>query len=131
MDAGGKLVGLIRIVRTFFLVCIGDLFFRSASVGDALAMLKGAVRVWNPHILWNGALLTLGLDGADMVIAAVALMLLLIVSLLERTGSVRDRVARMPLPVRWLIWYALLFAVILFGCYGPGYSAGEFIYQGF
>lgn len=131
VDAGGKLVGLIRIVRTFFLVCIGDLFFRSASVGDALAMLKGAVRVWNPHILWNGALLTLGLDGADMVIAAVALMLLLIVSLLERTGSVRDRVARMPLPVRWLIWYALLFAVILFGCYGPGYSAGEFIYQGF
>lgn len=131
IDAKGRLADGVRIVRTFFLVCIGDLFFRAASVGDAFAMLREAVAVWNPSVLWDGSLLALGLDGTELAAAAVSLLLLWVVSLLQRGGSVRDRIARMPLPVRWVVWYALLFAVILFGCYGPGYSAGEFIYQGF
>ena len=66
-----------------------------------------------------------------MMIVVCALILLYAVSLLQTKGSVRDRIAKKALPVRWIIWYALLFAVILLGCYGPGYSAGEFIYQGF
>ena len=121
----------IRIVRTFFLVCIGDLFFRAASTGDAFAMLGRAVSVWNPSILWNGGLFGLGLDWIEAGITLAALFLLLAVSKLQQKGSVRDRIAKGPLPVRWLIWYALIFCVILLGCYGPGYSAGEFIYQGF
>lgn len=131
IDPGSRAVGLVRIVRTFFLVCIGDLFFRAASVGDAFAMLSGAVSVWNPSILWNGALLELGLEMEELIIVLLALLLLYGVSLLQQKGSVRDRIAARILPVRWFLWYALLFGVILFGCYGPGYSAGEFIYQGF
>lgn len=131
IDPKGKAVRAVRIVRTFFLVCIGDLFFRAASVGDAFAMLRCAVSVWNPSVLWNGALLGLGLDGSEAAIAVLALCLLWGVSLLQQKGSVRERIAGLALPVRWVIWYALLFGVILLGCYGPGYSAGEFIYQGF
>lgn len=131
IDSKGRIVGIVRIVRTFFLVCIGDLFFRAASVGDAFAMLRESVSVWNPSVLVNGSLFELGLERIEVAIAAAALLLLYLVSLLQQKGSVRARIARMPLPVRWMIWYALLFGVILFGCYGPGYSAGEFIYQGF
>lgn len=131
IDPKGRAVSVVRMVRTFFLVCIGDLFFRAASVGDAFAMLGQAVSVWNPSVLWNGGLMKLGLNGEELGIAAVSLLCLWLVSLMQRKGSVRDRIAKAPLPFRWLVWYALLFAVILFGCYGPGYSAGEFIYQGF
>lgn len=131
INAKGRTVGVVRIVRTFFLVCIGDLFFRAASVGDAFAMLRESVSVWNPSVLINGSLFELGPERIEVVIVAAALLLLYLVSLLQQKGSVRERIARMPLPVRWMIWYALLFGVILFGCYGPGYSASEFIYQGF
>jgi len=131
MDAGGRLVAGVRILRTFFLVCIGDLFFRAASVEDALSMLRGAVGVWNPQILWDGSLLQLGLDGIETAVAVFSLLLLWAVSLAGRKGPVRDRIAKRPLPMRWMLWYALLFAVILLGYYGPGYSAAEFIYQGF
>ena len=127
----GRTVNLLRILRTFLLVCIGDLFFRAASVGDAFAMLGRAVSVWNPSVLWNGALFGLGLDWIEVMIAGLSLLLLLAVSLLQQKGSVRDKIGGYVLPVRWALWYALLFAVILLGCYGPGYSAGEFIYQGF
>ena len=131
IDAGGRMTAGIRILRTFFLVCIGDLFFRAESVSAAFAMLKGAVTVWNPSVLWNGSLFALGLDAIELCIAVFSLLLLLAVSLLQQKGSVRDRIARKALPLRWLVWYALLFYVILFGCYGPEYSAAEFIYQGF
>ncbi|MDD6810843.1 MAG: MBOAT family protein [Lachnospiraceae bacterium] len=126
-----KAVDVVRILRTFFLVCIGDLFFRADSVGAAFSMLKSAVTNWNPEILWNGALLGLGLDWIEMVIVILSLLFLLTVSVLQQKGSVRDRIAKQKLPVRWLIWYALLLYVILLGYYGPGYSAAEFIYQGF
>lgn len=129
--ADGKCIAVVRVLRTFFLVCIGDLFFRAASVGDAFAMLAKAVAVWNPQILWNGALLNLGLEPEELLIALVSLLILWLVSCLQQKESVRERIGRKPLPVRWVIWYALLFYVILLGCYGPGYSASEFIYQGF
>lgn len=131
INAAGRAVAAVRVARTFLLVCIGDLFFRAESVTAAFAMLKGAVTVWNPEIIWNGALFGLGLDVIEAGIAAVSLLLLLTVSVLQQKGSVRERIAGKALPVRWLIWYALLFYVILFGCYGPEYSAAEFIYQGF
>ena len=131
IDPKGRAVGIVRIVRTFLLVCIGDLFFRAASVKDAFVMLREAVTVWNPSVFVNGSLFELGLDRIEAAIAAAALLLLYVISLLQQKGSVRERIARMPLPVRWIVWYALLFGVILLGCYGPGYSASEFIYQGF
>ncbi|MBQ6805852.1 MAG: MBOAT family protein [Lachnospiraceae bacterium] len=127
----GKGINAVRVLRTFFLVCIGDLFFRADSVGDAFAMLRGAVTTWNPEILWNGALLGLGLDWIEMGIMIVSLLLLWFISALQKRGSVRDKIAGLKLPVRWIIWYALLFYVILLGYYGPGFSAAEFIYQGF
>lgn len=131
INGKGRGVNMLRVLRTFFLVCIGDLFFRAASVGDAFAMLGEAVTTWNLSVLWDGSLMQLGLDTVEMIIAAVSLLILYGVSLLQQKGSVRDKIAGKPLPVRWMIWYALLFYVILLGCYGPGYSASEFIYQGF
>ena len=126
-----RVINGIRIIRTFFLVCIGDLFFRSKNVPSAIAMLKLAVTTWNPQILWNGAILELGLNVPEFAIVILSLLLLLVVSILQQKDSVRNLIASRPLPIRWLIWYALLFTVILFGCYGPEYSAAEFIYQGF
>lgn len=131
INSESKVINAIRIIRTFFLVCIGDLFFRSRNVPRAAKMLKLSVSTWNPQILWNGALLELGLSMPEFIIVILSLLLLLFVSLLQQKGSVRDMIAIRKLPLRWLIWYALLFAVILFGCYGPEYSATEFIYQGF
>ena len=87
--------------------------------------------MFNPGILFDGSVFTLGLDWVEFTIAVVSLFMLFAVSLLQEKGSVRERIGKKRLPVRWLIWYALLFYVILLGSYGPDYSAAEFIYQGF
>ena len=61
----------------------------------------------------------------------VSLVVVLIVSIFKRKGDVRDMIAKQPLPLRWAIYLALLFAPIIFGIYGPGYDAQAFIYEGF
>ena len=127
----GRAADAFRVARTFLLVNIGNVFFRADSVPAALAMLKGAVTVFNPWVLVDGSLFGLGLDWIDMTVLAVSVVILIAVSLLNEKKSVRERVAAKPLPVRWLLYFALLFYVILLGSYGPGYSAAEFIYQGF
>ena len=48
-----------------------------------------------------------------------------------RGDSLRGFISRQVLPVRWILLYGLLFMVILFGVYGPGYDAAAFIYGGF
>ncbi|HJA93730.1 MAG TPA: MBOAT family protein [Candidatus Eisenbergiella merdipullorum] len=131
IDPKAKWVDRLRVLRTFFLVNIGFVFFRADSTGAALSMLKEAVSVFNPGILIDGSIFTLGLDWIEFTIAVVSLLMLLAVSLMQEKGSVRERIGKKSLPVRWVIWYALLFYVILLGNYGPDYSAAEFIYQGF
>ena len=127
-----KWINAFRVVRTFFLVNIGFVFFRADSMKSALQMLGYSVRVFNLKDLFSAAIFELGLDWIEFVIAVVSLLILLAVSILQNRGiRVREAIARRKLPVRWLIFYALLFYTILLGYYGPGYSAAEFIYQGF
>lgn len=122
---------MFQRVRTFALVTIGLTFFRADNSMVAAGMLKSMVTTWNPQVLWNGTLFTLGLDRVEFVIGLVSLLILLLVSCLEQKGSVRDMLAGKSIWIRWAVLYALIFYVILLGYYGPGYSAAEFIYQGF
>lgn len=131
IDAKSKWVDGFRVLRTFFLVNIGFVFFRAASTTDAYRMLASAGGVWNLGDLLRGGIFTLGLDVIETVIAIVSLLLLLAVSLLHQKGSVRERIEKKPVLFRFALWYALLFYIILLGHYGPDYSAAEFIYQGF
>lgn len=127
----GILEGL-RILRTFGLVTLADVFFRAESVGVGIQIWKSMFTVWNPMVLFSGTLFTMGLDWVEFIILIVSLLILLMVSVWqEKKGNVREQIAAWKLPIRWAIWYGLLFYTILLGYYGPGYSAAEFIYQGF
>lgn len=86
---------------------------------------------WNWHILWDGSLLGLGLSGLDYLILALGLFLLVFVSMLQRSGSVRERIAAKPYPLRFALWYGLFLVVLLTGVYGFGYDSSQFIYNQF
>ncbi len=86
---------------------------------------------WNPEVLYDGSILTLGLDIKDIAVLIVSLLILFGVSVLQEKESICDRLSRYNIVLRWGILFAGLFAVIIFGSYGPGYDAAEFIYQGF
>ncbi len=129
--AGGKCYHLFEVVRTFLLVACLRLFDCYRSVPVTFQMFGSLLSARNWNILWDGSLLALGLSALDYGILALGAGALVSVSLLGRRGSVRDRIARKPYPVRFVVWYGLFLVVLLMGAYGIGYDASQFIYNQF
>lgn len=126
-----KIYKLFQVERTFLLVCCLNLFDCYSSVIDTLHMVGSVFIVRNWNILWNGSLLAIGLSAVDYCVLAVGIILMIMVSLMQRNGSVREKIALCPHPVRFLLWYGLFLAVLLMGIYGIGYDANQFIYNQF
>ncbi len=122
---------LFQSLRVFTLAMIGNMFFRLNGFRKTLRVIKAGLFPNNPEIFFDGSLFKLGLDGPNFILMVVSLFVLLIVSLLQEKDSVRKQIARQNLPFRWIIWYGLIFGILIFGMYGPGYNAADFIYQGF
>lgn len=122
---------LFQVGRTFLLVCCLNLFDCYRSLSETFGAILSMFTVPNWHILWDGSLLELGLSGLDYGILAAGTAVLLGVSLLQRRGSVRERIACRPYPVRFAVWYGLFLVVLLMGAYGIGYDASQFIYNQF
>ena len=155
IDMKGRFADGVRVVRTFILVCIGDLFFRADNVPHALRMLKESVTTFNPQIFIDGSLLQLGLSIVDWGIVIISIAVLTCVSIMQykmenaksdpkssahttekackwtQYSNVREYIADKNILLRWCIYIAFLFIVILLAEYGPGYSAAEFIYKDF
>lgn len=122
---------IFQTARTFLLVCCLNIFDCYPSLSVTFGAYGSLLTARNWEILWNGSLLTLGLSGLDYAILSAGVAVLLAVSLLQRSGSVRDKIARRPYPVRFAIWYGLFLLVLLMGAYGIGYDASQFIYNQF
>lgn len=120
---------LVRRLLTFFLVDLAWTFFRAPTMHAALAIIRSSFTVFNPWVLFDGTLYTLGLSAVDFWVMVASLAVLLGVDLLHLRGvRIRERLLRQPLPVRWAVCYGALLAVLIFGVYGPAYDAASFIY---
>lgn len=122
---------LFQVVRTVLLMSALRTFDCYRNVPLTFRMFGTLFTTPNWGILFDGSLLALGLSGLDYGILSVGLALLIAVSLLQRSGSVRDKIAARCYPLRFVIWYGLFLAVLLMGAYGVGYDVSQFIYNQF
>lgn len=85
---------------------------------------------WNPWVLSDQSLYQLGLDVTEVHILAVSLLALFLVDQMKyKTGKTLDLFLREQLLwFRWLVLFTLLFGIIIYGIYGPAFSAAAFIY---
>ena len=75
--------------------------------------------------------MTLSLTASDYAVLLTGTAVLFIASLLGRKGSVRKQILdRSPL-LSCAVTVALLLIVVIFGAYGIGYDASQFIYNQF
>ncbi len=119
------------VIRTVFLMSALRMFDCYKDVSVTFKMFVSMFTTGNVDVLWDGSLLSLGLTMTDYIIIILGVVCLIVVSLLQRKGSVREQVAALPYAVRVALWLSLFVVVILAGAYGQGYDASEFIYNRF
>ena len=123
---------LYQRIRTFLLFALAMIFFSAPSVGKALDIIRNMF-VWNPWILFdNKSLYLCGLDLYDFRVLGLAIIVLFVVDYYKYIGKdVTSWLFKQNIVFRWIIIYSLLFAIIIFGCYGVGYNPANFIYRQF
>jgi alginate O-acetyltransferase complex protein AlgI len=105
------------------------IFFRAPDLATSLGIIQGIFAQWNPWIFIDGTLFELGLNQQNFVVAILSIFVLLCVSIISRIGyNPFNELNHQGIIFRWLIYFALIIAIIVFGIYGPGYSETQFIY---
>ncbi len=125
------LYSFFQVARTFLLISVLKMFDCYRDVATTFRMFGSMFTAKNWNVLWNGALLDLGLTAEDYCVLAVGTAVLLGVGLLQRDGSVREKIAARAYPVRVMLWFALFLSILTLGAYGIGYDASQFIYNRF
>jgi D-alanyl-lipoteichoic acid acyltransferase DltB (MBOAT superfamily) len=120
---------LLQVCATFCLVDFSFIFFRANSVSDAFGMIARLFSTFNPWILLDGTLYTLGLNQKDFLITLAAVGVLFAVDVFHRKGmELRSSLLRQNRLFRWAVCYGAIFTILIFGSYGPDYNAASFIY---
>ena len=125
------LPGLLRMIRTFLYFCIGRMITALGCADSALRIARRIFAGWGMESFAGGAIFTHGMDRKDAAVVLAGILIVWIVSILQTKMNVRQRIAGWVLPVRWLVYLAGIMAVVIFGIYGPGYSASAFVYGAF
>ena len=109
----------LQIIVTFHLVTFAWIFFRANSISDAFYIVS--------H-LFSGLELKagygIGVGVYELGLALLMILLMELIHLIQRQGSVRQFIAEKPVWIRWSAYYALASCILVFGKFG----ITEFIY---
>ena len=114
---------------TFALVDFTWLFFRATGFSMAFTLLKQCVTNLQFGKLFGLVFGNIGMTSAQMVVLALALLLLMSVDYLKEQGKdVAQLVLKQGAWFRWAVYLGLLFSILIFGVYGNVYEQTQFIY---
>lgn len=120
---------LFQRIVTFALICLSWVFFRAQSVQEALEILGKILTLNDPWVFFDGSLCAWGLSRLEWDILVCAIAALWAVDLAHERGiSLRERLEKQNLLFRWAAYLFGVMIILLFGQYGVGFDAAQFIY---
>lgn len=124
--------GVFQMIRTTCIFAGGRLLTRPGTLWLSKYALKTTFTDFKVWTLFDGTLYQYGLDEAGFRLAIIAILIFGIISILQLRGvSIRDSIGRQNIVFRWAVYLLAIFAVILYGIYGPGYDAASFVYMAY
>lgn len=118
-----------KIITTFTLINFTWIFFRADTAKSAIKMIERIFIEFNPWIFFDDSLYSLGIDRKNFMVLLVALLILVVVSLCKYNKiHLREKLQKQSLWFRWLVYIVAIVFVLVYGAYGPAYSASQFIY---
>lgn len=124
---------LFQSVRTVLLFAFGLGMFPAAGFMSGLEIYKAGFSVFNPWIFFNESFLEMGLTAIDYGVLRLSVLIIAAAGIIRlvKKISVREWIAGQNIIFRWSAWIGLFLIILIYGKYGPGYDAAEFIYRGF
>jgi alginate O-acetyltransferase complex protein AlgI len=124
----GAAAGLLKfagIILTFNLVTLSWVFFRAASLSDALTVLQKIVSDPLPHpgVDWHP-----GLDAAQFALALLLIAAMVAFEIMETRKPVWHSISMQPRWLRWGAYYAFGVTFVVLWLLSPQQAAQPFIY---
>ena len=118
-----KLQHLLSVLRTNVFILLTMLVFRANSFSAAVGMLQRIA------MQWGAAWLNTGFSPMQGICLGVCTAVLFAIEWIhEKDETLTALTDRLPALVRGALYLAAVMAVVIFGVWGPGYTAQAFIY---
>lgn len=118
-------------ICTFGLITLSWIVFRADGLRSGLTMIKRILTDVTPWIFFDGTLYTCGIGAKQFLVLIFCILLVIAVEHFQEKGSVRDMIAEQHILIRWGIYLGAITLIAVFGVYGPGYDATQFLYGQF
>ena len=116
-------LNVIRVLFTFHLITFAWIFFRANTTSDAFTIIK---RIYN-SLGMLPKLLKIYPFTSELLISFALIATLIFVEILDERKSIWERIRTKPAFVRWAVYFALIFSLLILGKWG----LAEFIYMSF
>lgn len=121
---------VFQMFRTFLIIAVGYIFDIAPGFRAALSTVSRILFQQNFSV---GLQQIKEIQFGTAFIAFGTLIIFIVSVIQERNPqiTIRQRLDRIPFVLRWLFLFAALLFVLMFGIYGPGFQAADFVYAQF
>ncbi len=115
-------------LMTFLLFSFTAIFFRAASLDEAMAVITGICTGMNIDCIRNFDPTALGLGSMNLCIALFMILILVVADIIkEKKGDIFSLITSKKWPVRWAVYFFLTLSII----FSANIGAAKFIYFDF
>lgn len=122
------LLDSFRRILTFIIVVFAFIYFRAENIHHGNEYLLAIIN--NPrslNIMEDLSKTSFGISNIYPLLFGIIILFVFDILKYNKINLV-EKVLKIILPIRWLIYLAFIFAIIIFGVYGPDFSESAFIY---
>lgn len=124
---------IYQMIITFHLVAFAWIFFRAGSIGVAFDYIGNMIDNFSLWAIFDGRLFQYGISFNLAVPILINIVAIFYIEYQQKQQDTQYRkvIRNLHIPLRWCIYFILIFDVILFGAYGTGFNISSFLYGGF
>lgn len=122
-------VSLLKTVWTCVLVGFAWIFFRSDGMGESVKAIKNIIFADNYGVISSGEVFNSILSSSQMIVLLLAIIILLAADMMKKNGySMISIITGKNIAMRWFFYMLSIMTILIFGIWGPEFSASNFIY---